>query len=724
MSKLPHKIADARPEKEWWTATELANQTLPDIPHTTRGIDKRGKQLGWREDAKRARRRKGAGGGWEYHWTILPSRARRKLCLDAARKIEAEEPSVDRVDLRAAWEGLTDKQRAKAKLRFDALMSVEAMVTSGVTKDLAARMVGQQPGCSHRSIFNWYERLEGLDRGDWLFALADKPRARRPQARVVVNDAFMDQLKADYLRLEEPSFQSCYRRTVRWAEAEALENLPSAELARRRIDEEVPRITQVFARQGLAGLQRCYPPQIRDKTGLTAMEAVNADCHKIDVFVRWPGSDKVERPQIVVFQDVFSGKVLSWRVDHSPNKVMVMAAWADLIRDVGIPKHCLFDNGREFANKWLTGGAPTRFRFKVREDEPLGALSMVDCKIHWATPGHGQAKPVERTFRDWADEVSKHPAFAGAYVGNRPDAKPENYGSTAVALEEFIAVLDQEIAEMNARPGRQSTTCRGRSFDETFAQSYAENPVRKATATEVRTCLMAQQVLTPHPTHGRIKFQGNMYYAPWCIDVAGQKVVARFDPENLHDGLHIYHLDGRFLGEAPAQETEGFFDMDAAHKLSRKRRAIEKKHRDLLRELAPTGVEDVAEALRALTPDQVARPEAKVVEGRFGDRQVTDRGLPPVQTTPPATEPTEEERAQRAAFLQKLEARQAAKTSPQPADDARRRFTRAYELVQRAEAGLDIGEADAAWLKSYRQSVEWRTHLKLLEMHGEKMLAK
>jgi hypothetical protein len=27
------------------------------------------------------------------------------------------------------------------------------------------------------------------------------------------------------------------------------------------------------------------------------------------------------------------------------------------------------DNGRAFASKWITGGANTRFRFKVREED-------------------------------------------------------------------------------------------------------------------------------------------------------------------------------------------------------------------------------------------------------------------------------------------------------------------------------------------------------------------
>ncbi|KGJ12358.1 hypothetical protein EQ718_07065 [Paracoccus versutus] len=93
-----------------------------------------------------------------------------------------------------------------------------------------------------------------------------------------------------------------------------------------------------------------------------------------------------------------------------------MSAFGELIETWGIPKHCLFDNGHEFANKWLMGGTPTWFRFKVRDDDPLGVLPTLGIKVHWATPAHGQAKPIERGFRDFASRIAKDPRFAGCLM--------------------------------------------------------------------------------------------------------------------------------------------------------------------------------------------------------------------------------------------------------------------------------------------------------------------
>lgn len=92
---------------------------------------------------------------------------------------------------------------------------------------------------------------------------------------------------------------------------------PNERTAHRRMN-DIPRATWVFVREGLAGLEKCFPSQTRDRSGMVVLEGVNADCHKIDVSVAWPGVKKPMRPQIVGFQDLYSNKSLAWRVDRDP----------------------------------------------------------------------------------------------------------------------------------------------------------------------------------------------------------------------------------------------------------------------------------------------------------------------------------------------------------------------------------------------------------------------
>lgn len=82
-----------------------------------------------------------------------------------------------------------------------------------------------------------------------------------------------------------------------------------------------------------------------------------------------------------------------------------------------------------------------------------------------------------------AEAISKHPFCAGAYTGNKPDAKPEDYGRCAIGFEAFKAHVGAQIVAHNAQAGRKALNCAGRSFDETFAESLtAEGTIiRQAT---------------------------------------------------------------------------------------------------------------------------------------------------------------------------------------------------------------------------------------------------
>ena len=536
--------------------------------------------------------------------------------------------------------------------------------------------------------------IDGVDVADRLAYLAPRHRAVAPaREHAACSQEFLDRIRADYLRLGGPSLRSAHRRVVEWCKAHRLGFL-EYRTTQRWIEANVPRVTQVFAREGEKGLARCFPPQIRDRSTLTAMEGVVADCHKLDVFVAWPDIPKPVRVQIVAFTDLFSNKVLSWKVDLDPNKVAVMSAFGELVETWGIPRHCLFDNGREFANKWLTGGAATRFRFKVRPDDPLGVLPQMGIKIHWATPGHGQAKPIERTFRDFADDIARHPAFAGAYVGPNPMAKPEDYGSRAIPLADFMEVVEGCVKEHNARPGRLTDNAKGRSFDQTFADSYETARIVKATAEQHRLWLMGQEVRKLQKHHGSFKLFDNSYWSDWMNEYVGQQVVARFDPEDLHAGLFIYTLAGEFLGPAECREKVGFFDLVGAKTAARDkrlRRAAEKKLLDLHR---PVGIAQYAAELRAMPQVETALVEAKVV-----DLDQAQRRKPLLERPLPVPDNTDEDRLTIFAASFSKPAQVAAQAEESPTA----RFRRMLDIERRSEAGDHVTAAEAEeWARMQR----------------------
>lgn len=60
----------------WLTAQEIAEERLPQMPITKRGVNELAVREGWNDNAFSARRRAGRGGGMEYHIGLLPTVAR------------------------------------------------------------------------------------------------------------------------------------------------------------------------------------------------------------------------------------------------------------------------------------------------------------------------------------------------------------------------------------------------------------------------------------------------------------------------------------------------------------------------------------------------------------------------------------------------------------------------------------------------------------------------
>src|SRR5690606_21666117 len=103
-------------------------------------------------------------------------------------------------------------------------------------------------------------------------------------------------------------------------------------------------------RKGEEALRRSIPSQRRRVEDLHALECVNIDGHKFDVFVTPPRGGNPIRPVMVAIQDVRSSRVLAWRVGETESAALARLAFADLFRDYGIPKHAVLDNGRGFAS--------------------------------------------------------------------------------------------------------------------------------------------------------------------------------------------------------------------------------------------------------------------------------------------------------------------------------------------------------------------------------------
>lgn len=604
MTLAPSHAPSAQPE--WFTAAELAELRLPGLPGDKRSINRRAESERWASrlgpnQQLLVRKRAGRGGGQEFHASLLPGEARVEL---ERRGIVASEKQVVDHDAGASgwpwYERQSAKTKAEAERRLIAVRAIELLEGSGTTRTAAIEATSAERGVGKATLWSWLKLVDGIERANRLPALA--PRRKGGGAAAEIHDDIWTEFLSDYLRLSKPTLTSCYERVRAIAEERGV-SIPSERTFSRRLKVEVSAQVLRLKREGQEALRRSAPAQRRTVEHLRVLEEVNVDGHKFDVFVQPPnGSRKTKpiRPTMVAIQDIRSSKILAWRVAESESSAVARLAFADLFRNWGIPKACTLDNGRGFASKWITGGAATRYRFKVRDEEPTGMLTGLGIEIHWALPYRGQSKPIERAFRDLCDTIAKHPAMEGAYTGNSPAAKPENYGSRAIEWDKFVAHVNEGVALHNARKGRRGRDYAGRSFDQVFNDLVEASPIGKATPEQLRMALLAADEKMVNRQTGEIELYGNRYWSPACSELHGQKVTVRFDPECLHQDVYLYGQDGSFLCEAHLIADTGFDDAEGAKATAKRVKELKQRARD------------GAEALQLMRAEQVAARQAKI----------------------------------------------------------------------------------------------------------------
>lgn len=600
---------------EWFTAAELAELALPGLPADKRSLNRRARDERWllrsgSDGQALARPRAGRGGGTEFHHCLLPGAARLEL---AKRGLTVTRPEPAKPANSGGWrwyEGQSAKTKAEAVRRNGAVREIGLLETSGLTRTAAVAEVSRRHGTGSSTLWSWLRLIEGVGAADFLPALA--PRYSGGGAEAEIDPALWNIFKSDYLRASAPTLAICFAKCAGIAAERGL-SLPSEKTFSRKLAREVDPRVIMLARQGEEALRRSLPSQRRTVGEYHALELVNIDGHKFDVFVTPPpdGSGAVGkpiRPVLVGIQDVYSRKLLAWRIGETETAVLTRLAFADLFANFGIPKECFLDNGRAFASKWITGGAKSRFRFKIKPEEPTGLLTALGIKTHFTLPYRGQSKPIERAWRDLCDVISKCAAFDGAYTGNSPVAKPENYASRAVPWAEFVAEVERGIHFHNARQGRRTEGARGRSFDEVFAASYATAPIGKASEEQHAMALLMGENLRVDNRTGEVSLYGNRYWSDGCGQLHGSLVTVRFDPDNLARDIRLYDLGGRYLTSATMIADTGFGDVASAKQAGRLVSDHRKKYRAALEAEQLMAASEVAAAQRGWAAPELPEP--------------------------------------------------------------------------------------------------------------------
>ncbi|MGF7454037.1 transposase domain-containing protein [Pasteurella bettyae] len=606
--------------KSHYSAQELVDFSLLSLPRTKKAILTMAKRESWQFQA-----RQGKGGGYEYAFSSLPQATQAELLLkQSAVEIDnvSETPRA-RKELNylpeviwKPYEKATDKQREHAKAKLVPLHKLDDLVRNGLELMTALDAVAEECDIAKGSLKRWYYQVRSFERPDWLPLLIAKHNNKKSGKEAAFTEDAWEAFKADYFRNEQPQFGSCYERLKRAARENGW-NIPSASSIKRKIEREVPKLVQVQLREGDHAVMQYYPSMRRTVAEIEALEWINGDGYQHNVFVRWHNGEIV-RPKTWIWQDIRTRKILAYRVDLSENSDTIRLSLMDLIWKYGIPKKCTIDNTRAAANKWMTGGVKNRYRFKVKEDDVTGIIPMLGIELLWTSvqfgKGHGQAKPIERAFSHGGlgELVDKHPSLAGFYAGENVYNKPDNYngGKDGVDYGTFILAIEDGIRTFNEREGRQTEICQGiYSFSQVFERDYAKAQIRKASAEQMRFLMLMSEAVTLRKdgtfeleAGGKVNNRKNRYLASELIATAHRKVVVKFDPQDLHNKVWVYGLDGVFLAEAKCTDAVAFGD-----------KAKGREH-DKARKQMVKAVKAVAKATLTMNAQEAARYQPQFEE--------------------------------------------------------------------------------------------------------------
>lgn len=454
------------------------------------------------------------------------------------------------------------KAQKEAERRLTIVCRVAELMSQGIDKAGAIGEVSETHGVDRATLYRWHARIDGKPRADWLPLLAPDYKGTGPKPADCSEDAWRFFLSYVEKASARSPLTKAFRETAEMATLEGWQ-WPSWPTVWRRW-RDLDAGTKALIRSGPKAFDKTIPAQQRSVAHLGAMEIVNLDGRMADVFVEWEVRT-IGRPITINIQDVYSRKMLGWRISKTEDSDTTKAVMLDVIDSYGQFDALRTDNGRAFTSHKIAGGAKHRFRRKKSLLESTGILAALSIELGFALPGRGGSKPIERGYRDVATDIDTNPEFKLGYCGHKPDAKPEDFKGGAVPIATFRRVYDRELHAHNAREGRRTEMTNGKlSFDQVFAESYAKRPRRMLTAAQRRFCMLDGVVLKPNKDTGALVSNGFRYWAQehqnTLLKHRNSGVLVMFDPRDRSLPVMVLDRDGRMIVDSLACEAKGKFN--------------------------------------------------------------------------------------------------------------------------------------------------------------------
>lgn len=582
----------------------------------------------------------GPGGeGWAIPLDALSARAQAIYYHQqfAAAGLTADFPGgssfspEDRDEHWKRYDESTEKCQARARDSFAALLRFNQLLREGAKKMDAYETIKAELDVSRTTLNEWQQAVDGLDQSDWLPALTPDLSGRTNAKRADwPGQAWLHFLKGALTPGADVA--TAYKRTAREAEAQGWGPLPSLSTARNDL-KNVDRDVATFIKEGPTALKRLSPTVERDYEAYKLHEVWSMDGRRMDLMVRdtkgeFGPKGRVFRMWLYGVEDVRSRYFVGYSLGPELNADAVRDALVNAFSKTGLirPEEVQVDNGMEGAAKELTGGASWRRRGKVKDDEIIGLLPFLGITVSWATPAHGQTKPIERLFGTLAGMHETRPEFRGAYCGHKTDARPEEWDSAKAAPIDLVRKLLTEEIEAYHRAPHRGHGMNGKSPMAVYTELMnAPGYVPKTiTRPQLRRCVLSAIKVTIRQD-GSFAIHGARYYSEATARLPRVRgYYACYNRHDLAEPVTLY-LGSKIKAEAvPQIERTPGNCKETAKKIMKARRDFTKstkaRAKALLDVQAADTPSEIAKRLAGKHPELVDKetgeilPVAKVVE--------------------------------------------------------------------------------------------------------------
>ena len=371
---------------DWKTAAEWANEKIASFPETERALQIMAKREHWRDlGPEKARKRKGRGGGWEYHVSCLPEAAqadyRRRVTVSEKLEVVAQKETANEVAFSATPETVDARRRSIMEARAAVVLEVDRRAVLNETKlcqtikemlsEAKAGLLSPEfahllkiasdrqraPVPSERSIHRWRKAYMEAATSDGAAhkgnaALALVPGVRR------VKQGYPDWLKG-FLRFyalpQKPTIAQALENYA--AAPDRVGDVPSYSQVRRALKAlkgTADHLDAFKGREGPLALKARLGFVTRTLEGMEPGTVYTADGKTFDAEVQHPSHGRPFKPEITTVLDVVTKKVVGWSIGLDENAELVADALRYACEQNGIPAIFYTDLGKGYKNKRIS----------------------------------------------------------------------------------------------------------------------------------------------------------------------------------------------------------------------------------------------------------------------------------------------------------------------------------------------------------------------------------